>query len=237
MKASTAFNFSSNKKKDRNMVEQSQLFGIKISELQLNVEPESSSQKKKFITVDTTAKSDYTEGVYFPNTYLIPVTESTTDVAARLISKFNENFADYLPQFNAENIKWTTALTMASIVQREAAGSTDMPLIAGILWNRLNQGMSLDVDSTLQYVRGDVGKGWWAPISVADKKTDSPYNTYMNKGLPPHPISNPGIAAIDATLNPEKTDCLYYLHDSNHVIHCAATYDEHLQNIQTYLKG
>jgi UPF0755 protein len=195
------------------------------------------TQKKKFITVDTTSNKDYIEGVYSSDTYLIPVTESTSDVAKRLISKFNEKFAVYLPQFNAENIKWTSALTMASIVQREASGNADMPLIAGILWNRLNQGMALDVDSTLQYVRGDTGKGWWASISVADKKTDSSYNTYIYKGLPPHPISNPGIAAIDATLNPTKTDCLYYLHDSNRITHCAATYDEHLQNIQTYLKN
>ena len=195
-----------------------------------------SLQKKKFIDVDTAIKSDYIEGVYFPDTYLIPVADSTSDVTKRLISKFNENFSGYITGFNGENIKWTTALTMASIVQREAFGNTDMPLVAGILWNRLNQGMQLDVDSTLQYVRGDTGKGWWAPITVVDKKTDSPYNTYIYKGLPPHPIANPGIAAIDATLNPTKTDCLYYLHDSNHVIHCAATYDEHLQNIETYLK-
>ena len=195
------------------------------------------SQKKKFITVDTVAKSDYVEGVYFPDTYLIPVAESTSDVAKRLISKFNESFSSYITGFNAENIKWTTALTMASIVQREASGSGDMPLIAGILWNRLDQGMPLDVDATLQYLRGDTGKGWWAPISVADKKINSPYNTYMNKGLPPHPISNPGLDAIEATLNPTKTDCLYYLHDSNRVTHCATTYSEHLKNIDIYLKN
>lgn len=193
--------------------------------------------KKKFITVDTVSDPNYIEGVYSPDTYLIPVAESTGDVAKRLISKFNEKFAVYLPEFNAENVKWTTALTMASIVQREASGNADMPLIAGILWNRLNQDMPLDVDSTLQYVRGDVGNGWWAPITVADKKTSSPYNTYLNNGLPPHPISNPGISAIEATLNPATTDCLYYLHDSNHVTHCAATYAEHLQNIETYLKN
>ena len=195
-----------------------------------------SMQKKKFITVDTALKSDYIEGCYFPDTYLIPVSESTADVAKRLVSKFNENFAAYLPQFNSENIKWTSALTMASIVQREASNKDDMPLIAGILWNRLYQNMPLYVDATLQYVRGDVGKGWWAPISSSDKKTDSPYNTYIHAGLPPHPISNPGISAIEATLNPQKTDCLYYLHDSNRVTHCAATYEEHLQNIDTYLK-
>ena len=195
----------------------------------------STKEKNDWITVDTTAKPDYIEGVYFPDTYLIPVDETGKEVANRLISKFNENFSYFLSKFTAKNIKWTTALTLASIVQREAANDADMPLIAGILWNRLNQNMYLDVDSTLQYVRGNTGSGWWAPISVADKKTDSPYNTYKYKGLPPHPIANPGVVAINAVLSPTKTDCLYYLHDRNHVTHCSKTYEEHQQNIQTYL--
>ena len=188
-----------------------------------------------WITVDTTQNPDYKEGVYFPNTYLIPVDEAPADVATRITDKFNEEFAPALSGFQQQNIKWTKGLTLASIVQREAANDADMPLIAGILWNRLNQGMALDVDATLQYVRGNTGAGWWAPITVADKQIDSPYNTYKYKGLPPGPISNPGLAAINAVLNPTQTDCLYYLHDSNHVDHCAATYAEHEANIQKYL--
>jgi UPF0755 protein len=194
-------------------------------------------QEKTWISTDTMADPNYLEGVYYPDTYLIPLGEAPSDTAKRLIAKFNENFAPYLPQFTAQNIKWTTALTLASIVQREAANDADMPLIAGILWNRLNQNIALGVDATLQYARGDTGKGWWAPISVADKQIDSPYNTYKYKGLPPHPISNPSIPAIEAVLNPTATDCIYYLHDKNHVTHCAATYAEHQANIQKYLVG
>lgn len=196
----------------------------------------SSAERQKWITTYTALKFDYVEGVYFPDTYLIPVDESALDVANRIVAKFNEKFAPYIPRFNAENIKWTTGLTLASIVQREAANDAEMPLIAGILWNRLDQNIALGVDATLQYIRGDVGKGWWAPITVADKELDSPYNTYKNKGLPPHPISNPGLPAIDAALNPAKIDCLYYLHDKDRVIHCAATYEEHQANIEKYLK-
>ena len=77
---------------------------------------------------------------------------------------------------------------------------------------------------------------WWSPIKPADEKIDSPYNTYLNAGLPPHPIDNPGLEAIDATLNSTTTDCLYYLHDSSGQIHCAATYQEHEANIEKYLK-
>lgn len=192
-------------------------------------------QKNMWITTYTTMKFDYREGTYFPETYLIPVDEVPLDVANRLIAKFNEKFNPYLPAFNAQNIKWTTGLTFASIVQREAANNADMPLIAGILWNRLNNNMYLGVDATLQYARGNTGAGWWAPISVADKSINSPFNTYTNKGLPPHAISNPGIPAIEATLHPAQTDCLYYLHDKQKQIHCAATYEEHQANIQKYL--
>lgn len=192
-------------------------------------------QITEWITKDTTIKPEYIEGVYAPDTYLIPVGEKPVDVTTRLIAKFNEGFAQYLPQFTAKNIKWTTALTLASIVQREAANVSDMPLISGILWNRLDQNMMLGVDATLQYIRGNKGAGWWAPITVADKKVDSPYNTYLHTGLPPHPIANPSLEAIDAVLNPTKTDCLYYLHDKNRITHCAATYAEHQANIQKYL--
>ena len=194
-------------------------------------------QKSNWINVDTNTSPEYIEGVYYPDTYLIPVTEEPALVAKRLIAKFNENFSSYLPQFTAKNIKWSRALTLASIVQREAANDADMPLIAGILWNRLNQGIALGVDATLQYIRGDKGLGWWAPITISDKKIDSPFNTYKYKGLPPHPISNPGIKAIEAVLNPKTTDCLYYIHDKSRITHCAATYEEHQQNIQKYLVG
>jgi len=193
-------------------------------------------QKELWIGTYTKMKFDYIEGVYFPDTYLIPVDEEPLKVAERLQAKFNEKFASYLPEFNRQNIKWTTGLTLASIVQREAANDAEMPLVAGILWNRLEQNIALNVDATLQYVRGDTGNGWWAPITLADKQTDSPYNTYSNKGLPPHPISNPGIPAIKAVLNPAQTDCLYYLHGKDGQIHCSETYEEHQENIEQYLK-
>jgi UPF0755 protein len=149
-----------------------------------------------------------------------------------------------------------------------------MPLIAGILWNRLLKDMKLEVDATVQYVRDSklayendpcvdpssyarakssnlcynpnmvqptvayLGmQDWWKPITPADKQLDSYYNTYLYKGLPPHPIGNPGVDAIKAVLHPTETECLYYLHDSNRQIHCAKTYEEHLNNINQYLKN
>lgn len=192
-------------------------------------------RKADWVNKFTAMKYDYVEGVYFPDTYLIPKDEGGLAVAQRFINKFNEKFAPYEDKFTQANIKWTTALKIASLVQREAAGAEDMPLIAGIIWNRLNQGMKLDIDATVQYARGDAGAGWWAPIKPADKQIDSPYNTYLYKGLPIHPIANPGLEAIDAVLNSTQTDCLYYLHDAQRQIHCAKTYEEHQANIAEYL--
>ena len=191
----------------------------------------------KWNTVYTKMRSEYLEGTYFPDTYLIPVNENGLDMANRMTRRFDEQFAPYTSGFAAENIKWTTGLKVASLIQREAAGKDDMPLIAGILWNRLNKGMRLEIDATVQYARGQAAAGWWAPITSEDIKTiDSSYNTYQNQGLPPTPIDNPGLAAIDAALHPAETDCLYYLHDTNRQIHCAVTYEEHLANIEAYLR-
>jgi len=192
--------------------------------------------KEKWINVDTAKESDYTEGVYFPDTYLISKDEEPEKVAKRLQVKFQEKINPFSKEVLKQNIKWTTLVKIASIVQREAAGKNDMPLVAGIIWNRLEKELKLEVDATVQYARGKTEEGWWAPIKVADKKINSPYNTYLNKGLPLRPIDNPGLDAIKAVLYPEKTACLYYIHDNSRVIHCAKTYEEHLGNIEEYLR-
>ena len=127
------------------------------------------------------------------------------------------------------------AITIASIIQREAGGLKDMNLISGIIWNRLALGMPLQVDATLQYIKGKDGK-WWPYVLAKDKFLASAYNTYQNIGLPPTPISNPGEGAIDAALNPEKTECIFYLHDKYGRIHCSKDYKEHKKNINKYLR-
>ena len=182
-------------------------------------------------------KFDYVEGVYFPDTYLIPVKENGLDIANRMIAHFNEKFAPYFDSFAKKDIIWTTGLKLASIIQRETASKEDMPLISGILWNRLLKGIKLEVDATVQYARGKREDNWWAPPTPNDiQEMDSPYNTYKYKGLPPHPITNPGLDAIDASLNPVETDCIFYLHDKNGQMHCSKTYEEHKINIEKYLK-
>lgn len=182
------------------------------------------------------SKPEYAEGVYFPDTYLIPVNENSQEVADRMINNFNEKFAPYASKFTKKDIKWTTALKIASLIQREAGGPSDMKLISGVLWNRLLEGQKLDIDATIQYAKGETNGKWWPVVTGSDiRNIDSLYNTYKYAGLPPTPIANPGLAAIEAVLNPQNTDCLFYLHDPSRQIHCSKTYEEHLENINKYL--
>lgn len=181
--------------------------------------------------------TDYMEGVYFPDTYLIPVTETPTQIANRFINNFNENFRPYAEEAFEKNIQWTTALKIASLIQREAGGESDMKIISGVIWNRLNSDHLLQLDATIQYAKGKVGDQWWSHVTGEDISSfDSPYNDYKYKGLPPTPIANPGLSAINAALDPEDTDCFFYLHDRSRRIHCSVTYEEHLENIEKYLK-
>jgi UPF0755 protein len=193
------------------------------------------AMKSAWINVDTAPSPSFVEGVYYPDTYLIPSDQSPLQIAQRFRDRFQQEFTPYATEAQQKNIPWPEVVTLASMLEREAAGSQDMPLIAGIMWNRLNAGMSLQIDATLQYITG-TESNWWPVPTVADKSIKSPFNTYLHKGVPPHAISNPGLGAINDILNPEKTDCIYYLHDPNRQIHCSKTYAGQLANVNKYLK-
>jgi UPF0755 protein len=196
----------------------------------------SNKELEKWNTVYTNSKPEYFEGVYYPDTYLIPIDENGEQVAKRLINRFNEKFTPLADKYISANIRWVTGLKIASLIAREAAGAADMKLISGIIWNRLDKGMPLQIDATMQYTLGKNSEGkWWGSIDLKEQKNDSPYNSYLYKGLSPTPICSPNIDYIEAALNPEETDCLFYLHDHFKQIHCSVTYEEHLENIKKYL--
>ncbi len=124
-------------------------------------------------------------------------------------------------------------VTMASIVQREAVRNDEQPKIAGVYFNRLNVPMNMDADPTVQYALGDSRGTWWARITADDYQgVRSNYNTYLNLGLPPSPIANPGFDAILAAIYPEASDFLYFRADcrDDGYHDFARTYAEHLQN-------
>lgn len=176
-----------------------------------------------------------TEGVFYADTYLIPSDQDPSQIAQRLRHRFDEETADLYAQAVAKDLEWSEVITLASLIEKEA-GKRDKALVSGILWNRIEKGMLLQVDATLQYATGSEEEGWWTAPRSEDKYVESPYNTYEHEGLPPTPIATPSLASIEAALNPDKTKCLYYLHDDYGRIHCTTNYQAHLSNINRYLR-
>lgn len=179
------------------------------------------------------------EGYMFPDTYLIPKDAAASDVASLLRSTFDQKVdASYLADGRENGFTANQLITLASLIEREAKTNDEKPIIAGILKNRLNAGIALQVDATVQYAKGydSANNSWWSQVSPADyQSVDSPYNTYQISGLPPSPIASPGLESIRAAANPADTEYFYYLHDREGNIHYAETIDEHDKNIQEYL--
>ena len=181
------------------------------------------------------AFADAIEGKYYPGTYTVPSSGDEDILREVMLHRFDKQVAERYSTTTARVIKLDVALKIASLIEREAGGKSDMRLISGIIWNRIFQDMPLGIDATLQYAKA-TSSPWWPKVLSGDKDIDSRFNTYIYKGLPPTPIASPALTSIDAALNPKKTDCLYYLHDSARRIHCATSYANHLKNINKYLK-
>ncbi len=206
-----------------------------IAEVMANKLGWDEKEKDYFVNAHLALNSDNLEGRYFPKTYLLNKDEDPMGVTAEMLKQFSKETSTIKKQKTMQVVNQDTAIKIASIIQREAGGKSDMKLISGIIWNRLWSGMKLQMDATLQYAKGSEENGWWGQVYSKDKYIDSPYNTYAEEGLPPSAIANPGLAALDAAYNPQKTSCLFYLHDKKRQIHCAKTYEEHKRNIKKYL--
>lgn len=187
----------------------------------------------QFMDIHTKANNNNSEGYYFPGTYVVSPAAKPAEVSKQIVERFTEKIVAKKNNMKSDVINLETAIKIASIIQREAAGAQDARIVSGVIWNRIFQGMSLDMDATLQYAKADEKK-WWPRVVPADKYIDSPYNTYKYKGLPPGAISNPNEISIWAALNPAETNSIFYIHDSRGNIHTARTYKEHVANINIY---
>jgi len=179
------------------------------------------------------------EGRLFPDTYLVPKESTARDIHRLLTDTFERKVTTQLAaELAASPHDLETVLIMASLVEREGRGDQQLRQVAGILFNRLELGMPLQVDATLQYASGydQAQNSWWQPPTNADRQLDSPFNTYLHPGLPPQPIANPGLAAITAVLDPAETEYLFYLHDDRGTIHYAINFARHQENIRNYLR-
>jgi UPF0755 protein len=176
------------------------------------------------------------EGFLFPDTYNFVQDDPAANVTMML-----DNFGEQVPPewlSRADEMgDLYTVVTLASIVEREAAVAEERPVIAGVYLNRLEQGWRLDADPTIQYAIGERDGEWWSKLSPADlEQTDSPYNTYKVDGLPPGPIASPGKASIQAVLFPEETDYMYFvaIGDGSGEHAFAVTEEEQNANINRY---
>ncbi len=182
------------------------------------------------------------EGYLFPDTYRFPVNAPTPDlVLASFLNNFDNRVGRDGLVGGGSGLSGSDLLNLASIVEREAVAADERPLIASVYINRLSNrcadsGNYLQADPTVQYARGTVGNWWWKPQTIEEySSVISPYNTYLNPGLPPGPIASPGLSAIEATRNPATTNYCFFVatgDDGRHVF--AQTLAEHLQNLQIY---
>lgn len=179
------------------------------------------------------------EGYLFPDTYRVVAGETTAESFIRLqLETFDTRVPAALREAVADKgLTLHQAITLASIVEREAVVPEERELIAGVYINRLMDGTVLNADPTIQYALGyQAGsEAWWKrPLTREDLEADTPYNTYTRPGLPPTPISNPGLDTIRATILAPDTDFYYFVsrNDGTHVF--ATSYEEHLQNVQQF---
>lgn len=179
------------------------------------------------------------EGYLFPDTYLMPKNTTVQYALTILQNNFDNKINSSIKQRIAKTgLSFHEALTLASLLEREAQSFNDKQIIAGILFNRLELDMPLQVDATVQYALGYSNKehSWWRKnITLNDLKIDSYYNTYLYSGLPPGPIANPGLESILAVAESKSTDYLYYITDDSGQMHYAKTLDGHNKNITLYL--
>ncbi len=173
------------------------------------------------------------EGFLFPDTYFFFPSVTEAEIVQKLERNFDAQIEDFESDIKKSPHTLLEIITMASIIERETSSNvTEQATVSGILWKRIAKGMPLQVDAPFWYL---LGKGS-SDLTIGDLKIDSRYNTYRNKGLPPGPIGNPGLASIKAALHPIASSYLYYLHDKDGIVHYATTFEEHKKNKQQYLQ-
>lgn len=180
------------------------------------------------------------EGYLFPDTYRVPLDADAAYLVDLMLTNFGERVTPEMRQaYGAQGLSLREAVTLASIVQREAVIADERPLIAGVFLNRLRDGTLLQADPTVQYALGyqpDRQTWWKTPLFLDDLQFDSPYNSYVYGGLPPGPIASPSLSSLQAVANPTASDFIFFVAScdgmapGSHVF--SVTYEEHLANVE-----
>ncbi len=210
--------------------------GFQVRDIAAKLEREEIANEKQFISLASKyAPYEYmnsgnnveiiSEGFLFPDTYEIDTTGDENAVLKMMTQNFDNRLTPEMRQRAKEkNLSIHDLITLASIVEVEAGSDKDRPIIAQVFLKRMEIGMPLQSCATILYAM----KKRKEDLSIEDTKLESPYNTYMNPGLPPGPISNPGLASINAVLYPADTDYLYFVADHDGNTYYSSSYSEHL---------
>jgi len=196
-------------------------------------------QNLSFSSVDFINQTKSLEGYLFPDSYLIPEYFNIDQVLSVIKTNFDSKFNQAKQGVITQKLTDSEIIILASIIEREARTLKSKQEIAGVLYNRLKKGMPLQVDASVQYARDTQTRpqNYWQPLKSTEiASTNSPYNTYQYKGLPPFPICNPGFNSLYAAFHPISSDYLYYITGNDHKMHYAISYEEHKSNIAKYLK-
>lgn len=174
------------------------------------------------------------EGFLFPDTYNVSQSISEKKLVLLLFNEFRKkvvNNEEIISEIKEKNTTLLKTITMASIIEGETKLDEEKPVIAGVYMNRLFKGMRLEADPTIQYILPDGPK---SRLLYDDLKINSPYNTYLNKGLPPGPINNPGLASIRAALNPAVHNFIFFVATGEGGHKFSETYEQHLKAVKEY---
>ena len=188
----------------------------------------------EFDAAEFIALAEPLEGKLFPDTYFLPESFTAAELFTLLTGTYNErvHIPYYEQSISQEELTEDEMLVLASIVEREANTPESMKLVSGILLNRMRIGMALQVDASMEYVLDKPLK----ELTAEDLDIDSLYNTYLYPGLPPTPIGNPGLTAIEAVIEPTRSDYFYYITGDDGEFYYARTFDEHRANIARHLR-
>ncbi|TDT58463.1 endolytic transglycosylase MltG [Fonticella tunisiensis] len=209
---------------ERNLVKKDSFINIKLDEI----------DRRKLITP---GKGVYyeAEGFLFPDTYYVPKDLSEKEIAELMFHRFESVFSEKYGQRAKElGLSINDVVTIASLIEREAANDEERKRISGVIYNRIKREMPLQIDASVIYAitKGERNIG---RLYKSNLKFESKYNTYLYRGLPPGPIASPGRLSIEAALYPEEHDYLYYVLGNNgHVF--SRTYEEHVKNVNKYIK-
>ncbi|KKQ83200.1 MAG: Aminodeoxychorismate lyase [Parcubacteria group bacterium GW2011_GWB1_38_8] len=176
-------------------------------------------------------KSLAPEGYLFPDTYFIPVTVTASSTIKLLNNNFVRKVSEVINNSNLSGKTPEEIIIMASLIEGEARSQIDREIVSGILWRRVELGLPLQVDASFAYVNGKTTKD----LTLDDLKIDSLFNTYLYKGLPPRPISNPGLESIKAAINPTSTPYLYFLTGDDGTMHYSEDFDDHVAKKFKYI--